>query len=89
MSQAISRATFGVIAYNEQLYLPDLLNDLTKQTYDKRLIEVILVDGDSQDNTWGIMEAFQHEYKSDYMDIKLLRNHKRVQPAGWNIVIQN
>ena len=89
MSQAISTVTFGVIAYNEQLYLPDLLNDLTKQTYDKGLIEVILVDGDSHDNTWGIMEAFQHEHKSDYMDIKLLRNHMRVQPAGWNIVIQN
>ena len=81
--------TFGVIAYNEHRYLPDLLNDLLNQTYPKGLIEVVLVDGDSTDDTWQIMQAFQEEQGKTYKCIKLLKNHKRVQPAGWNVVIQN
>lgn len=89
MLQTINTVTFGVIAYNEQLYLPDLLNDLLNQTYDKKLIEVVLVDGESQDNTLEIMKAFQSKYRNTFMDVKLCHNSKRVQPAGWNIVIQN
>ena len=89
MLQPISTVTFGVIAYNEQIYLPDLLEDLLKQTYNRKLIEVILVDGESQDNTWEIMKAFQAEHQKDFLSVKLFHNYKRVQPAGWNIVIQN
>ena len=85
----INTVTFGVIAYNEHYYLPDLLSDLTKQTYPKSLIEVILVDGDSSDDTWNIMQAFQEKYKKEYRDIKVLNNYKRIQPSGWNIVINN
>lgn len=89
MLQTINTVTFGIIAYNEQRYLPDLLDDLLKQTYDKKLIEVIFVDGESQDNTLEIMKEFQNKYSNVFMGVKLFQNTKRVQPAGWNIVIQN
>jgi len=89
MCQVAKTVTFGVIAYNEQRYLPDLLADLLGQSYEKRLIEVILVDGDSSDDTWKIMEDFQRNHIRDYLDIKLFHNPKRIQPAGWNIVIRN
>lgn len=81
--------TFGVIAYNEQSYLPELLDDLINQTYPKNLTEVILVDGGSQDTTWKIMSSFKDKYENDYLSIKLLHNKKKVQPAGWNVVINN
>ena len=81
--------TFGVIAYNEEKYLSDLLNDLLGQTYDKRLIEVILVDGYSTDETSQVMKEFQENYKNEYKSIKVLFNSKRIQPAGWNVVINN
>ena len=89
MGNIIQTVTFGVIAYNEQRYLPDLLEDLLKQTYSKLLTEVILVDGDSTDETWQIMELFKKQHDTEYLSIKLLRNSKRIQPVGWNIVIQN
>ena len=81
--------TFGVIAYNEHRYLPDLLEDLLKQTYSRSLIEVILVDGNSTDDTLNIMKAFQQKYKDVFLDIKVLDNPKRNQPAGWNVVLKN
>lgn len=81
--------TFGVIAYNEQSYLPELLDDLLKQTYPKEFIGVVLVDGNSTDNTLKIMNDFKSKYANQYLSLKLLQNPKKVQPAGWNIVINN
>ena len=89
MEKTVKTVTFGVIAYNEHQYIPDILEDLLNQTYDKRLIEVILVDGESDDDTWQIMEIFKEDYKNLFLDIKTYKNPKRIQPAGWNIVLLN
>ncbi len=89
MVNQISIVTVGIIAYNEQQYLPDLLSDLLKQSYEKQKIEVILVDGNSSDDTLQIMITFQNTYKNEYKDIKVLNNPNRIQPCGWNIVIKN
>ena len=43
--------TFGIVAYNACRYLPSLLSDLKKQDYPHSLIQVILVDSMSTDNT--------------------------------------
>ena len=85
----LQTVTVGVIAYNEQKYLPDLLSDLLKQTYPKHLIEVVLVDGKSADETRKIMEGFWSSHVSEYRRILVQTNEKRIQPAGWNVVIQN
>ena len=81
--------TFGVIAYNEHKYLPELLQDLLVQSYPKDLTEVILVDGISTDDTKQIMESFCAEHQAEYLSIKVLDNPKQIQPAGWNLVIEN
>lgn len=89
MSEIVSTVTVGIIAYNEKRYLPDLLDDLLSQTYDKSLTEVILVDGESSDNSLEIMNRFKYKYLNEYADIKVINNPKRIQPAGWNVVIRN
>lgn len=87
--KSFTTVTFGVIARNERKYLPDLLQDLRAQTYPRNLIEVILVDGCSDDETFSIMENFQQEYLKDYLDIKIYTNPKKNQPSGWNVVLKN
>lgn len=89
MSDSIQTVTVGIIAYNEQRYLPELLRDLLGQTYPHRWIEVILADGDSTDDTWQIMESFRAAHGSEFWNVQVLKNPKRVQPAGWNVVIQH
>ena len=55
--------TFGIVAYNACRYLPSLLSDLKKQDYPHSLIQVILVDSMSTDNTKSIMLHFADEEK--------------------------
>lgn len=89
MTKDNETVTFGIIAYNEEKYLPDVLGDLLRQTYPHHLIEVVLVDGESTDETWRIMHSFREEHLSEFLNIIIKKNKKRVQPAGWNVVIKN
>ena len=77
-----------VIAYNEEKFLPNLLEDLAKQTYPHELIEIVLVDGNSSDQTKQVMMNFRDSEKS-FKEIKVLDNPKRIQAAGWNVAISH
>lgn len=79
--------SIGVVALNEEKYLPLLLNDLKKQTYNHQQIQILLVDGGSKDCTKEIMEEFQSNH--DFYEVLVLDNPKRIQSAGWNIVFQH
>lgn len=79
--------TFGIIAFNEHEHLPELLHDLLQQTYPHKLMEVILVDGVSNDDTKSIMTDFCELHSGDFLSINVLENPERIQPAGWNTVI--
>lgn len=77
-----------VVAYNEERFLPKLLEDFKKQTYPHDLIEVVLIDGLSKDRTREIMQEFSQEETSFY-SVQILDNKDKVQAAGWNIAINN
>lgn len=89
MRDTIQTVTVGIIAYNEQQYLPELLQDILCQTYSHAWIEIVLADGFSTDDTWQIMESFQNEHQKEFFDIQVLKNPKRFQPAGWNVIIDH
>lgn len=78
--------SFCVVAYNEQEYLPGLFNDICSQTYPHSLIEVVLVNSMSTDDTRRLMENFKKDNK-DFNDILVIDNPKRKQAPGWNIAI--
>lgn len=77
-----------VVAYNEEQYLPKLLQDLDAQTYPHGLTEIILIDGGSSDATKKIMKEYSEKNNSFY-SIQVLDNPDRVQAAGWNVAIAN
>ncbi len=77
-----------VVAYNEELFLPNLLTDLESQTYPHNLTEIVLIDGKSSDKTKSIMLEFAQRATSFY-SIQVLDNPKRIQAAGWNVAITN
>jgi len=55
---SLSKVTVIVAARNEAKNLPGLLTDLIKQDYPKELLEIIIVDDRSSDETWNIIDAF-------------------------------
>ncbi|MGN0481511.1 MAG: glycosyltransferase family 2 protein [Lachnospiraceae bacterium] len=78
-----------VIAYNEQGWVEDLLSDILNQSYDRKQIEVLLIDGGSTDNTKKIFNDFARDNRDKFYDIRVLDNPKRTQPCGWNVAISN
>lgn len=79
------KVTFIVIAYNAEGIIDNLLNNLKKQTYNHKKIEVILVDSNSTDNTKKIMKQFEKE--CDFSRVCILDNPKKILPCGWNIAL--
>ena len=82
------KLSIGIIAYNEEEFLPNLLNDMKAQKYPHELIEVLLIDSCSTDGTKKIMQKFKED-NSDFYSIQILDNTKKIQAAGWNVAIQN
>ena len=79
--------TLGIIAYNEEKYLPQLLRNIVEQTYPINKIEIVLVDGKSEDDTLKIMKKFAED-NTNFLNVKVCINEKRTQPSGWNVVIK-
>ena len=70
---------------NEEKFIGNCLDSILKQSYPKEKIEVLVVDGMSDDKTRKILK----EYIKKYHFIKLLDNPARVTPKGMNLGIEN
>ena len=81
------KVSFIVIAYNAGDRLENLFEDIKKQDYKHKDIEIILVDSNSNDSTKKIMEKFKNSTK-EFDTIKVLDNPKKILPTGWNIALQ-
>ena len=77
-----------IIAYNEEQYLPRLLEDIRHSEYPHEYTEVVLIDGMSTDKTKQIMLDFKAEDNGFY-NVQVLDNPKRIQAAGWNVAIKH
>lgn len=77
-----------VVAYNEEQFLQNLLNDFKNQTYPHELIEVILIDSSSTDNTKQIMKEFA-EAESSFYNVAVLDNPQKILASGCNVAIRN
>lgn len=81
--------TFCIIALNEEKTLPRLLDNLLQQSYTHKNIEVLFVDGMSNDCTYEIMNEFKMKNEKDFYSIQIFQNEKKTLPSGWNIALAN
>ena len=70
---------------NEEKYINGCLDSLLKQDYPKENLEIILVDGNSNDKTVEIIKKYIQKY--DF--IKLVNNPKKTVQHAMNIGIKN
>lgn len=71
---------------NEENFIRDALLSIFNQSYSKDLIEVIVVDGMSNDLTRKIIEDLLMEYPD--RKLKILDNVRRIVPTGLNLAIR-
>ena len=72
---------------NEEKFLPRLIENFKKQTYNHNEIELIFIDGMSKDDSWKILEDFKNS-NHDFYDVVLLKNPKVILSAGMNVGIK-
>lgn len=70
--------------YNEENFIPGLLEDLLHQDYPRDRMEILIVDGLSTDRTREIIA----EYAAANPFIRLLDNEKRFVPFALNIAVR-
>ncbi|MDZ7796610.1 MAG: glycosyltransferase family 2 protein [Candidatus Marinimicrobia bacterium] len=69
---------------NEEKYISRTLDGLLRQNYPKEKMEILLIDGESCDDTVKIAKTYQNKFKY----FKILNNPKILSAAGWNIGIK-
>ena len=81
--------SLGIIAFNEESYLPALLQDILCQSFPLSQIDLVLIDSMSDDTTRSIMESFLHEHSCKFNNIRVFENKGRWLPNGWNVFLDN
>lgn len=66
--------------YNEEKYISDCIKSILSQDYPKDSLEILFVDGMSNDKTRGVVEGYIKEYPF----IHLIDNPERVVPYAMN-----
>ncbi|MEY8752199.1 glycosyltransferase family 2 protein [Alkalicoccobacillus gibsonii] len=74
-----------IVARNEELYIEKLLKSLCNQTLAKEKYEIIVVDGNSDDESLDIVRSIKNIFTNE---ISILVNSKQTLPPGWNLGIQ-
>jgi len=69
---------------NEERYIGKCLDSIVSQDFSKEILEVLVIDGMSEDKTKEIVA----KYASKYSFIKLLDNSKKFTPFGLNIGVK-
>lgn len=85
----LDTVSIGIISYNEEKYINLLLDQILKQNYDLKKVELLFADGLSEDKTLEIINYFKLKNESKFKKITVLENKKRVQPSGWKIIVDN
>ena len=77
-----------LVTRNEQAYVERAMLSLINQTYPKECYEIIVIDGESTDNTLKIVEDLISKYRSEVFSIRVINNPKHILSSGWNIGIK-
>lgn len=70
---------------NEEKYIKKCIQSVIEQSFPFALMDVMVVDGGSKDNTRAIVSSMHEQWAN----IRLLDNPKRIQSVAFNIGVEN
>ncbi|MDP3956849.1 MAG: glycosyltransferase, partial [bacterium] len=76
--------SFVVPARNEENFIAECIESLMAQDYPKDKMEILVVNGASEDKT----ENIALEYSQKYSFVKVLQNPKKFTPISMNVGIK-
>jgi glycosyltransferase involved in cell wall biosynthesis len=85
MDKNIPLVSIIIPCRNEEKFIDKCLHSIISNDYSKDNIELLVVDGMSEDNTRAIVK----EYVKKYQYIKLIDNPDKIAPCALNIGIKN
>ena len=84
MNTSLPQVTIIIPVRNEAVAIQDTLNAVFVQDYPAELTEILVIDGESDDNTPNIINSLT----LDHPNLHLLKNPKRITPAALNAGIR-
>lgn len=81
------RISVIIVAFNAEKTILNTFLSIKNQNYDHKLIEIILVNSNSTDNTLILMENFKNQEIYNFFDIKIIQNPKKRLPSGINLAL--
>ena len=81
----LPRISIVIPIFNEEKYIKKCLDSIVQSDYNKEQMEVLLVDGGSEDQTLEIVKTYQKKYPF----FKVLHNPKKIVPVAMNLGIKN
>lgn len=79
----MKKVSIIIACRNEEEFLGPCLLSLLEQDYPQEFIEIIVVDGMSTDQTWGVANSFRETYPNISLEVNL----KRAKYSGINQVL--
>lgn len=77
--------SFVVVVLNSEKSILNCLSSILEQGIDLKDLEVIIVDGNSKDNTVAVCNKF---FSKNKMDFIIINNPKKTLSTGWNLAIK-
>lgn len=81
----IQNVSIVIPCRNEENYISECLESFISCDFPKDKLEILVVDGESSDNTISIVNSFSKKYPF----IKLISNKNKVTPNALNLGVQN
>ena len=70
---------------NEEKFIGQCIDSILSQDYPKNKIEILVIDGMSEDRTREIIKNYQKKYKF----IRIISNERKITPVALNVGIKN
>ena len=83
MSQPVRTVSVIMPCRNEAMHISGCLDSILENDYPKELLEILIIDGDSEDQTRELIL----QYNAIHPFIKLLSNPDKITPRALNIGI--
>ncbi len=85
MEEKLPFVTVIVPCRNEERFIGQALESIIANDYPKKQLEVLVVDGMSEDKTWAVVKR----YAEGSPFLKIISNSKKITPAALNLGIKN